>query len=154
MRFKCPFVLFKKTLRSGKKVWYYYFYDEYNKRHQFSTGCTIKAQAEAVCMELYRTGAMIPTVKHPLALLSSRPLINTVPRLCSVSTQKISLSMINVNISKRKESMVLILQKTMHIKSVVSLKGIFFLFGANIILIISQKKELMNGFPGLEITFI
>ena len=74
MRFKCPFVLFKKTLRSGKKVWYYYFYDEYNKRHQFSTGCTIKAQAEAVCMELYRTGAMIPTVKNPLALLSSRPL--------------------------------------------------------------------------------
>lgn len=74
MRFKCPFVLFKKTLRSGKKVWYYYFYDEYNKRHQFSTGCTIKVQAEAVCMELYRTGAMIPTVKNPLALLSSRPL--------------------------------------------------------------------------------
>ena len=69
MRFKCPFVLFKKTLRSGKKVWYYYFYDEYNKRHQFSTDCTIKAQAEAVCMELYRSGAMIPTVKNPLALL-------------------------------------------------------------------------------------
>ena len=74
MRFKCPFVLFKKTLRSGKKVWYYYFYDEYNKRHQFSTGCTTKAQAEAVCMELYRSGSMIPTVKNPLALLSSRPL--------------------------------------------------------------------------------
>lgn len=107
MRFKCPFVLFKKTLRSGKKVWYYYFYNEYNKRHQFSTGCTIKAQAEAVCMELYRTGVMIPTVKNPLALLSSRPLD----------------------------------QHGFH-------------FGANIILIISQKKELMNGFPGLEITFI
>lgn len=73
MRFKSPFTLFRKTLRSGKKVWYYYFYDEYNKRHQFSTGCTTKAQAEAVCMELYRSGAMIPTVQNPLALLSSRP---------------------------------------------------------------------------------
>lgn len=73
MRFKSPFTLFRKTLRSGKKVWYYYFYDEYNKRHQFSTGCTTKAQAEAVCMELYRSGNMIPTVQNPLALLSSRP---------------------------------------------------------------------------------
>lgn len=73
MRFKSPFTLFRKTLRSGKKVWYYYFYDEYNKRHQFSTGCTTKAQAEAVCMELYRSGTMIPTVQNPLALLSSRP---------------------------------------------------------------------------------
>ena len=73
MRFKSPFTLFRKTLRSGKKVWYYYFYDEYNKRHQFSTGCTTKAQAEAVCMELYRSGTMIPMVQNPLALLSARP---------------------------------------------------------------------------------
>lgn len=72
MRYRSPYTLFKKTLRSGKKIWYYYFYDERNVRRQFSTGCATKAQAEAVCLELYRSGSMIPTVQNPIALISIR----------------------------------------------------------------------------------
>ena len=72
MRYRSPYTLFKKTLRSGNKMWYYYFYDEKNVRHQYSTGCKTKAQAEMVCLELYRSGSMIPTVQNPLSLLSIR----------------------------------------------------------------------------------
>ena len=67
MRYRSPYTLFKKTLKSGRSVWYFYFYDERNVRRQFSTGCRTKAQAEMYCLELYRSGSMIPANHSTIA---------------------------------------------------------------------------------------
>ena len=75
MRYRSPYILFKKTLKSGRKVWYFYYYDERNIRHQHSTGCKTKAEAEIVCLELYRSGS-IPAL-NPI-LLASCPSSSTI----------------------------------------------------------------------------
>ncbi len=67
MSFRSDFNLFKRTLPSGKKVYYYYIYDDFGKRKQFTTGQTIKKKAFNYCIErlkednLVRVG--IPTFK-------------------------------------------------------------------------------------------
>lgn len=58
MRYRRPYVLFKKKLSSGTKIWYFYIYDANNVRHQFSTGSKTRAEAEIYCMELYRNGTI------------------------------------------------------------------------------------------------
>ena len=58
MRYRRPYVLFKKKLLSGTKIWYFYIYDANNVRHQFSTGSKTRAEAEIYCMELYRNGTI------------------------------------------------------------------------------------------------
>lgn len=51
MGFRADFRLFKRTLSSGKKVYYYYIYDDFGKRKQFSTGHTIKNKAFQFCLD-------------------------------------------------------------------------------------------------------
>lgn len=68
MRCRSPYTLFKKTLKSGRSVWYFYFYDERNVRRQFSTGCRTKAQAEIYCLELYNSGAMFPAQRSSITM--------------------------------------------------------------------------------------
>lgn len=46
MRYKEPFTLFIRKLPSGSKVYYYSIYDNFNKRKQYSTGCTRKNDAK------------------------------------------------------------------------------------------------------------
>lgn len=57
MRYRRPFVLFKKTLNSGTRIWYYYIYEN-NKRRQYSTGSTTRAPAEKYCLSLYKTNSL------------------------------------------------------------------------------------------------
>lgn len=68
MRCRSPYTLFKKTLKSGRSVWYFYFYDERNVRRQFSTGCRTKAQAEIYCLELYNSGAIFPAQRSSITM--------------------------------------------------------------------------------------
>lgn len=60
MRYKSPFTLFKRRLKSGTFVWYYTVYDENGVRHFFSTGCTDKKQAAEICFNLFKNNALIP----------------------------------------------------------------------------------------------
>ena len=73
MRYRRPYVLFKKKLHSGTKIWYFYIYDANNVRHQFSTGSKTRAEAEIYCMELYRNGT-IAAAQH--GIWSSQPFLN------------------------------------------------------------------------------
>ena len=66
MRFKEPYSLFKKTLQSGKKVYYVSFYDANGKRRQLSTGQTRKAFAEQIAVKLYFEGKFFPNIPNQL----------------------------------------------------------------------------------------
>ena len=66
MRTKAIFSLFRRTLPSGKRVYYYHCYDEIGKRQWAkSTGITKKTEAVAFCMKLFRDGLLIPEKKTP-----------------------------------------------------------------------------------------
>lgn len=58
MRYRRPYVLFKKKLKSGTKIWYYYIYDAQNRRRQFSTGSKTRAGAEIYCAELFKSSVL------------------------------------------------------------------------------------------------
>lgn len=60
MRYKEPFCLFKKRLKSGRIVYYYSYYDAIGRRRQHSTGCRLKSEAKRYCLDLYRHGSMEP----------------------------------------------------------------------------------------------
>lgn len=61
MRVKKPFVVFKRTLPSGKTAFYYYAYrPDGTKSSPRSTGQRTKASAERFCNDLYKSGALIP----------------------------------------------------------------------------------------------
>lgn len=61
MRYKQPFTLYKRSLKSGKTVYYYQTYDEFNRRTTArSTGCTLKSEALRYCLQLYKTDQLIP----------------------------------------------------------------------------------------------
>jgi hypothetical protein len=66
MRYREIFSLYKRTMRSGKAVWYYQCYDEKGKRQWAkSTGFSKKTEAVAHCMKLFRDGLLIPEQKTP-----------------------------------------------------------------------------------------
>ena len=66
MRFKEPYSLFKKTLQSGKKVYYVSFYDANGKRRQLSTGQRRKSFAEQIAVKLYFEGKFFPNIPGQL----------------------------------------------------------------------------------------
>lgn len=66
MRFKEPYILFKKTIQSGKKIYYVSFYDARGKRRQLSTGQTRKAFAEQIAVKLYFEGKFFPNIPNQL----------------------------------------------------------------------------------------
>lgn len=59
MRYRAPFQLFKKTLKSGSKIYYYTTYDSLNRRKQYSTGCKTKSEALVYCMEQFKKDQLI-----------------------------------------------------------------------------------------------
>lgn len=60
VRAKKPFVVFKRTLDSGKPVYYYYAYSPEGRRlSPRSTGQRTKSAAERYCADLYRSGELI-----------------------------------------------------------------------------------------------
>jgi len=64
MRYKAPFSLLARKLKSGKKTIYYYrVYDTEGKRKTYSTGCTTKTSAREYCLSLYKAGKLIPNRK-------------------------------------------------------------------------------------------
>lgn len=58
MRYRDPYQLFPKKLKSGKIVYYYTTYDMFNRRKQFSTGCTKKTEAKKYCLNLLLTDSL------------------------------------------------------------------------------------------------
>lgn len=58
MRYRDPYQLFPKKLKSGKTVYYYTTYDMFNRRKQFSTGCTNKTEAKKYCLNLLLTDSL------------------------------------------------------------------------------------------------
>lgn len=58
-RFREPYSLIRRTLRSGRQVYYYRFWRPDGRRSGlFSTGCTNKAAARRVCEQLLRDGRL------------------------------------------------------------------------------------------------
>ena len=66
MRFKEPYIVFKKTLQSGKKIYYVSFYDANGKRRQLSTGQRRKSFAEQIAVKLYFEGKFYPNLPNQL----------------------------------------------------------------------------------------
>ena len=66
MRFKEPYIVFKKTLQSGKKIYYVSFYDANGKRRQLSTGQRRKSFAEQIAVKLYFEGKFFPNIPGQL----------------------------------------------------------------------------------------
>ncbi|MDR0497751.1 MAG: site-specific integrase [Treponema sp.] len=66
MRAKAIFSVFGRKLPSGKQVYYYQCYDDKGRRQWAkSTGLYKKTEAVAYCMNLFRTGLLIPEQKVP-----------------------------------------------------------------------------------------
>jgi hypothetical protein len=63
MNYRQPFILFKKSLKSGSRIWYYVIYDANGKRRQFSCGTKFKYQAMQYCLDLYEKNAF--KIKKP-----------------------------------------------------------------------------------------
>ena len=66
MRIKATFTLFKRTIPSGRQVYYYQCYDQKGRR-QFakSTGKSLKTEANEYCLMLFKDGLLIPEQKKP-----------------------------------------------------------------------------------------
>ena len=61
MRYREPFTVFPRKMKSGLVVWYYQTYDNNNRRTTArSTGQTLKGAARAYCNKLYKEDALIP----------------------------------------------------------------------------------------------
>jgi len=61
MRYKELYIVYPRTLKSGKKVFYYQTYDEYGKRtNPRSTGQLTKTAARYYCDKLKKEGKLIP----------------------------------------------------------------------------------------------
>ncbi|RKX83592.1 MAG: hypothetical protein DRP58_08525 [Spirochaetes bacterium] len=59
MRYKEPFTLYTRETKTGKKVFYYRFYDEDGKRTSGkSTGITVKSIAKNYVNDLIRNGLL------------------------------------------------------------------------------------------------
>ena len=66
MRNKAVFSVFGRKLPSGKRVYYYQYYDQKGKRQWAkSTGLSKKTEAVSFCMKLFRDGLLIPEQKAP-----------------------------------------------------------------------------------------
>ena len=61
MRYREPFTVFPRKMKSGLVVWYYQTYDNNNRRTTArSTGQTSKGAARVYCNKLYKEDALIP----------------------------------------------------------------------------------------------
>ena len=61
MRYREPFTVFPRKMKSGLIVWYYQTYDNNNRRTTArSTGQTSKGAARVYCNKLYREDALVP----------------------------------------------------------------------------------------------
>lgn len=59
MRYREPFKIFPKKLKSGKRIYYYTTYDLFNNRKQYSTGETKRSLAYKYCLELFKTDNLL-----------------------------------------------------------------------------------------------
>ena len=61
MRYREPFTVFPRKMKSGLVVWYYQTYDNNNRRTTArSTGQTSKGAARTYCNKLYKEDALVP----------------------------------------------------------------------------------------------
>ncbi len=61
MRYREPFTVYRRTLPTGKRIFYYQTYDENGRRtSSYSTGKVSKSTARAYCYELLKKGMLIP----------------------------------------------------------------------------------------------
>ncbi|WP_168203298.1 tyrosine-type recombinase/integrase [Oceanispirochaeta crateris] len=61
MRYREPFTVYPRKMRSGKVIWYYQTYDDSGKRTSaYSTGQTSKSAARHICQKLLREGKLLP----------------------------------------------------------------------------------------------
>jgi integrase len=67
MRYREPFTVFRRTMPSGRVIWYYQTYDETGKRTGArSTGQLTKSGARAYCRKLQNEDQLIPKVKQSI----------------------------------------------------------------------------------------
>lgn len=64
MRFREPFKVFPKKLKSGFTVYYYTVYDEHNRRKQYSTGCKTKRLAMKYCYSKFKEDNLVPVKSY------------------------------------------------------------------------------------------
>lgn len=67
MRYRKAFSLYSRTLKNGKKVWYYSTYDEFGNRKKFSTGCVKKCEAQKICLTLFKEDRLLPPKRRTFA---------------------------------------------------------------------------------------
>ncbi len=61
MRYREPFTVFPRKMKSGLVVWYYQTYDNKNRRTTArSTGQTSKGAARVYCNKLFKEGTLVP----------------------------------------------------------------------------------------------
>ena len=61
MRYREPFTIFPRKMKSGLVVWYYQTYDNKNRRTTArSTGQTSKGAARVYCNKLFKEGTLVP----------------------------------------------------------------------------------------------
>ena len=64
MRYREPYTVFKRTMKSGRVVWYYQTYDpEGNSTSARSTGQITKSVARAYCLKLLKEDRLIPNIR-------------------------------------------------------------------------------------------
>ncbi|MBF9018616.1 MULTISPECIES: site-specific integrase [unclassified Oceanispirochaeta] len=62
MRYREPFTVFPRKMRSGRIIWYYQTYDDNGKRTTaFSTGQITKSAARATCRKLLKEDKLLPS---------------------------------------------------------------------------------------------
>jgi len=62
VRYREPFTVFPRKMKSGRVVWYYQTYDDNGKRTTaFSTGQITKSAAKATCRKLQREDKLLPS---------------------------------------------------------------------------------------------
>ncbi len=60
MRFKDPFTIYQRLIKSGRKVYYYHIYSQNGERLSFSTGLSTKTATREYCFRLYKNNQLIP----------------------------------------------------------------------------------------------
>ncbi|AFG36828.1 hypothetical protein Spiaf_0730 [Spirochaeta africana DSM 8902] len=66
IRHRVTFTLLKKTVPSRKKIYYYTVYDQFNRRRQYSTGATTKADAMTYDVRKFSRGDLKPVLTRKI----------------------------------------------------------------------------------------
>lgn len=94
MKYRKPFTVFPRKMKSGKVIWYYQTYDNSGKRTSaYSTGQTTKSAARSICFKLLKQEKLVPMrvgMSLPnISFHSWRHYFNTIMRSNNISDSKL-----------------------------------------------------------------